>query len=490
MGKLKVYNTATRRLEEFRPIKAGEVGIYVCGPTVYDDCHVGHARAMVAFDVIVRWLEYRGYKVNYVRNVTDIDDKIIKRAAERGISCAELAERYIRSFHDDTQKLSLRAPDVEPRATGHIPEMIRIIGMLWERGLAYESGGDVYFDVGVYKKYGAFSGRDTEELLAGAHVEVNEQKKNPLDFALWKAAKDGEPEWPSPWGKGRPGWHIECSAMSAKYLGESFDIHGGGQDLIFPHHENEIAQSEGATGSAPARYWLHNAHVTVDQTKMSKSLGNFFTLKEIFKKHPPRAIRFFLISKHYRSPIDYSESALTEAAAALRRIDECIGRAEKAIESTVEPAGRCPVEFETAMDEDFNTAGAIGVVFFMINAINVEIDGKGQGWRDRVVEAARHIRACCGLLGIGIKIPEVISTEDVRDAKFIIEVKSVDKNEMEKLLLKDSFSKEEVRSLMDCRERSREERDFNLADRIRAKLSSLGYEVRDAGKQGSTVRKK
>lgn len=490
---LKIYNTATKCLEEFRPVKAGEAGIYVCGPTVYDDCHVGHARAMVAFDVAVRWLEHRGYKVKYVRNITDIDDKIIKRAAERGVSCTGLAEQYIRSFHDDTQALSLRAPDVEPRATEHIPDMIRIIGMLMEKGLAYESGGDVYFDVGAYKKYGAFSGRNTEELLAGARVEVNEQKKNPLDFALWKAAKAGEPEWPSPWGPGRPGWHIECSAMSAKYLGDTFDIHGGGQDLIFPHHENEIAQSEGATGRAPARYWLHNAHVTVDQTKMSKSLGNFFTLKDIFKKYPPRVVRFFLISKQYRSPIDYSEGSLAEAATALRRIDECIYRVEKETGGAVDPAGRCPVEFEAAMDEDFNTAGALGVIFSLINAANVEIAGRGEGWREHVREKAGYIRACCGLLGMEIEVPEVISTaiEVPKVISTAMDVTTLVKARLrtEDLLLKESFSAEEVKDLLVRRESLRKERNFDLADRIRAKLSSLGYEVRDAGKQGSTVRK-
>jgi cysteinyl-tRNA synthetase len=478
---LKIYNTATKRLEEFQPLKEGEAGIYVCGPTVYDDCHLGHARAMAAFDVVVRWLEYRGYRVNYVRNITDIDDKIIKRAAERGVGCAELAERYIRSFHDDAHSLSLRAPDAEPRATEHTPEMIRIIEMLMERGLAYESGGDVYFDVGAYKKYGAFSGRNTEELLAGARVEVSGQKKNPLDFALWKAAKDGEPEWPSPWGKGRPGWHIECSAMSAKYLGETFDIHGGGQDLIFPHHENEIAQSEGATGSVPARYWMHNAHVTVDQTKMSKSLGNFFTLKETFKKYDPQVVRYFLLSRHYRTPIDFSEGSLDEAGAALGRLDECVARLEEAIGREVGVASECHPGFAGAMDHDFNTTEAMGVVFGLVNAINHCLDGRESDWEGQAERAGSQLKKCCEILGIEIKRRETLRISGVEE--------SLGKEQIEALLLRDEFSPGELETLLKARNALRAEKEFDLADRIRAKLSSLGYDVRDDRGKGSTVRK-
>lgn len=481
-GNLKIYNTATKCLEEFRPIKAGEAGIYVCGPTVYDDCHVGHARVMVAFDVVVRWLEYRGYRVRYVRNITDVEDKIIKRAAERGVSCAELAEQYIRSFHDDMQKLALRPLDAEPRATRHIPEMIRIIEALVGKGLAYESGGDVYFDVGAYKKYGAFSGRNTEELLAGARVEVNEQKRNPLDFALWKAAKEGEPQWPGPWGPGRPGWHIECSAMSMKYLGESFDIHGGGEDLIFPHHENEIAQSEGATGNPPARYWMHNAFVTIDRTKMSKSLGNFFTLKEVFKKCDPRVVRYFLLSRHYRTPIDFSEGSLGEAGAALGRIEECVARLEEVMGREVQVDPGCQLDFTMAMDDDFNTTEAMGAVFGLVNFINHCLDGRESDWKGNAGRAGAQLKKCCEILGIELKKRETLRISGIAE--------SLEGERIEALLLRDDFSPEELETLLKTRNALRAGKEFGLADRIRAKLSSLGYEVRDAGKQGSTVRKK
>lgn len=479
--KMMVYNTSRRRLEEFQPLRPGEVSVYVCGPTVYDDCHLGHARAMVAFDIVVRWLEYRGYKAHYVRNITDIDDKIIKRAAERGVSCAELAEHYIREFHEDMRRLALREPESEPRATAHIGEMLALIEKLQERGLAYQSGGDVYYDVGKFARYGALSGRKTDELLAGARVEVSEKKKNPLDFVLWKAAKEAEPQWPSPWGPGRPGWHIECSAMSARYLGDTFDIHGGGQDLIFPHHENEIAQSEGATGRPFARYWLHNAHVTVDRTKMSKSLGNFFTLKQIFASHEPRVVRFFLASKHYRTPIDYSEGSLSEAGAALGRIDECVARLEEVRGREIQPAGACLGDFASAMNDDFNTTEAMGVIFGLVNYINHCLYSRGQDWEGETERAGAQLKKCCGILGIELEKRDTLRVSGG--------VESLDKGQIEALLLHEDLSPEEVAVLLAARNALRKGKEFELADRIRRRVQGLGYDVRDAGGAGSTVRK-
>lgn len=475
---LRVYNTASRRLEEFVPREPGRVGIYVCGPTVYDDCHIGHARALVAFDVIVRWLERRGYAVRYVRNITDIDDKIIARAAERNVPCAELAERYIGSFHEDMGRLSLRLPDLEPRATAHIPEMVALVGALRDKGLAYEADGDVCYDVGRFAGYGKLSGRDIGELLAGARVDIDERKRNPLDFVLWKAAKPGEPAWPSPWGPGRPGWHIECSAMSAKYLGESFDIHGGGHDLIFPHHENEIAQSEGAHGRPPARYWLHNAHVTVKKTKMSKSLGNFVPLKKIFAEHDPRAVRFFLASRHYRSPIDFSEGALAEAAAALSRIGDAVARFEEALGAKPAAADDCPAAFAAAMDADFNATAATGVLFGLVSALHAELDGRADGWEGRARSAGEGILACCAALAI-----EPPLREEVRAG----EAGGMDPGEMEECLAADALSAEEVARLLETRNALRARREFELADRIRVKVQALGYEVRDGKGRGSTA---
>lgn len=474
---VKVYNTATRRMEEFVPREPGRVGMYVCGPTVYDDCHVGHARAMVAFDVIIRWFEYRGYRVRYVRNITDIDDKIIKRAGEKKVSCGELAERFIDSFHEDMGRLSLRPPDVEPRATGHIPEMVALIRTLWEKGLAYEAGGDVYYDVGRFDGYGKLSGRDTEELLSGARVEVNERKGNPLDFVLWKAAKPGEPEWPSPWGPGRPGWHIECSAMSTKYLGKSFDIHGGGHDLIFPHHENEIAQSEGANGCAPARYWLHNAHVMVEKTKMSKSLDNFFTLKDIFAAHDPRVVRFFLLGRHYRTPIDFSARALTEAAAALARIGEALARLEETVGEAIVTAGACPAEFSAAMDDDFNATAAMGVVFGLVNSLHAELDARGDGWEGRARRAGADIMRCCATLGIDLLPRDAVRARAGAEA--------LTHGELERCLSADALSREEIGRLLETRNALRAKKEFALADRIRLKVQALGYDIRDG--KGSTA---
>ncbi|MCJ7493900.1 MAG: cysteine--tRNA ligase, partial [Deltaproteobacteria bacterium] len=309
---LKIYNTLTKKKEEFLPLQKGKVSMYVCGVTVYDRCHIGHARAAVVFDVLFRFLRYRGYEVTYVRNYTDVDDKIIKRANQEGVSCQEIAKRYIQEYEEDMEALGMERPTHEPRATENISQIIDLVKKLVEKGFAYTVDGDVYFSVEKFSSYGKLSGRDLEEMRAGARVEVDERKNNPLDFALWKSSKPGEPEWDSPWGRGRPGWHIECSAMSQRYLGESFDIHGGGQDLIFPHHENEIAQSEAATGKPFVRFWVHNGFVNINHEKMSKSLGNILAIRDLLQDHHPEVLRLFLLSNHYRSPVDFSLQNMIE----------------------------------------------------------------------------------------------------------------------------------------------------------------------------------
>ncbi|RMG84315.1 MAG: cysteine--tRNA ligase [Candidatus Dadabacteria bacterium] len=375
---LKVYNTLTGRKEPFEPLQPGRVGMYVCGVTVYDLCHVGHARSAVVFDVVYRYLRYSSFDVVYVRNFTDIDDKIIRRANEEGVSAAEIAERYIQAFYEDMDALGVERPTHEPRATAHVDDMIAHIEGLIAEGHAYAVDGDVYFSVDSYPAYGRLSKRPLDEMVAGARVEVDPRKRNPLDFALWKAAKPGEPSWPSPWGEGRPGWHIECSVMSQKYLGPTIDIHGGGKDLVFPHHENEVAQAEALTGKPFVRYWLHNGFVNINQEKMSKSLGNFFTIRDVLKAVHPEVLRAFLLGHHYRSPLDYSDQALHDAAAGLDRLYGLLERADTVLRDREVPS-QVPVaelgngsrtvheavlglfyQFEQAMNDDFNTAEALG----------------------------------------------------------------------------------------------------------------------------------
>jgi cysteinyl-tRNA synthetase len=372
---LRVYNTLTRTLEPFEPLAPGHVRMYVCGVTVYDLCHIGHARSALAFEVVRRYLEYLGLRVTFVRNFTDVDDKIIARARERSVPWDALAREFIAAFHADMDALGLRRADVEPRATDHIAEMLAIIGRLVDRGLAYPVEGDVYFAVRSFPAYGKLSHRSPDDLRAGARIEVDERKRDPLDFALWKASRPGEPAWASPWGRGRPGWHIECSAMSEKYLGESFDIHAGGEDLIFPHHENEIAQSEAATGKPFARYWLHNGFVTAGGEKMAKSLGNFVTIRDALARHPADALKLLLVSTNYRGPLDYTDTAVTEKHKALQGFQEFLRavallRAETG-RSAAPPANAPashPAEeaFRAAMDDDFNTARATGVLFDLV----------------------------------------------------------------------------------------------------------------------------
>jgi cysteinyl-tRNA synthetase len=365
---LKIYNDLTNQKEEFEPLEPGKVRMYVCGMTVYDLCHLGHARVMVVFDVIYRYLKEKGYQVTYIRNITDIDDKIINRANERGQPFAELTDEFIRAMREDAAALGVLVPDGEPRATGHIDEILAMIRRLIENGHAYVAdNGDVYYEVRSFPEYGRLSGKSIEDLRSGARVEPGEGKRDPLDFALWKAAKPGEPAWDSPWGKGRPGWHIECSAMSTSCLGDTFDIHGGGADLTFPHHENEIAQSEGATGHPFVRYWLHNGFVRVNDEKMSKSLGNFFTVREILQRYRPEEVRYFILTSQYRSPLNYDEEHLENARSALTRFYTALRGLPEA-----QPAGDQAFggRFEAAMDDDFNTPEALAVMFDLVREIN------------------------------------------------------------------------------------------------------------------------
>ena len=377
---LRIYNTLSQKKEPFRPIADGKVGMYVCGVTVYDVCHIGHARAYVAFDVVHRYLEHLGYDVTYVRNFTDVDDKIIKRANERGLEPVELATGHIQSFYTDMDALGVARPQHEPRVSTSIPEIIELVARLVERGLAYEAGGDVYYAVDAFEGYGKLSGRSLDDMVAGARVEVNVQKRNPMDFALWKAAKPGEPKWSSPWGEGRPGWHIECSAMSMSALGPTVDLHAGGQDLIFPHHENEIAQSEGATGLTFVNYWMHNGFVNIDNEKMSKSLGNCFNVNDLFQRYEPQVVRLFMLTTHYRSPINFSDRGLDEAAARMAYFYETLRKTDLLLaRDLAPPKGPLPARalvdgfepsFRAAMDDDFNIAKGIGLLAEVFKQLN------------------------------------------------------------------------------------------------------------------------
>jgi cysteinyl-tRNA synthetase len=376
---LKVYNSLSRQKQTFEPIRPGHVGMYVCGMTVYDYSHIGHARVMVVFDLIRRWLRASGYSVQYVRNITDIEDKIIARARENDEPVAGLTQRFIDYMDADAAALGVERPDAEPRATQYIPQMLRLIALLFERGLAYQGGnGDVYYSVRGFPGYGKLSGKSLDDLRAGERVEVDTSKRDPLDFVLWKSAKPGEPQWDSPWGKGRPGWHIECSAMSEDLLSEHFDIHGGGQDLIFPHHENEIAQSEGAHGHVFANYWLHNGFVRVDDEKMSKSLGNFFTVREVLAKFHAEVLRFFIVRAHYRSPLNYSDQHLEDARAGLTRLYTAL-RDTPPVAGPIDWHDPFAQRFKAAMDDDFNTADATAVLFDLATQVNRSRSGREAG---------------------------------------------------------------------------------------------------------------
>jgi len=466
---LHFYNTLTGKDEEFIPLAPGEVKMYVCGVTVYDRSHIGHARALVTFDVIYRYLQFLGYTVTFVRNFTDVDDKIIKRANERGISSQELSELYIREFNEDMLALRCLPPTHEPRATQHVPEMIAIIQELEAKGLAYAVDGDVYFAVDRFPGYGKLSHRRLEDMMAGARIEVDERKRHPMDFALWKSSKPGEPWWESPWGRGRPGWHIECSAMCSKYLGQPFDIHGGGSDLIFPHHENEIAQSEGAKGQELARYWLHNGMVTVEQEKMSKSLGNFLTIREALTKTTPEVLRLVLLSTHYRMPLDFSEQKMEEADKGLTRIYEPLARADAALAastpaSLVSGLGTRDSEFldrfRAAMDDDCNTARALGVVFETIRELNRLLDAGETG----TLATLRH-----GLAAIG----SVLGVMNDPPAQVLEQRK-------QRGLVQARLTPEAIEQLIAERAAARKARDFKRADAIRADLADQGVILQDS----------
>ncbi len=447
--------------------------MYVCGVTVYDLCHIGHARSMIVFDVIYRWLKASGYKVTYVRNFTDLDDKIIERAKREGVSFREIASRYIAEFYTDMDALGLERPQVEPKATEHLGEMIEMVKVLLSKGFAYEVDGDVYFSVESFPGYGRLSGRNLEEMMAGARIEPDPRKRNPLDFALWKASKPGEPAWESPWGKGRPGWHLECSVMSQKYLGESFDIHGGGQDLIFPHHENEIAQSEAATGRPFVRYWLHNGFVNIRGEKMSKSLGNVLTIRQLTSSHHPEVLRLFLLGRHYRSPIDYSEEALKEASRGLERLYGLYLLAEESLEGdspslaerwnpVLERIKDFPSRFQEAMDDDFNTPQALSLLFELAREIN-----RLKGKEPRVPrELAEGVKEAI------LKVSEVLGLLSEEPREFFEASKR-------RRLQGVPLSEEEIERLIASRTEARRRKDWEKADQIRDYLASFGIILED-----------
>jgi len=502
---IRIHNTLTGKKEDFVPLQEKKVGMYVCGVTVYDLCHIGHARSAIVFDTIYRYFRYRGYEVTFVRNFTDIDDKIIRRANEEGVDSKTIAEKYIGEFNIDMGRLGLEKPSVEPRATEHISEMIKLISTLIQKGSAYQGGGDIFFSVDKFKGYGKLSKRNLEEMQAGARVEIDEKKENPLDFALWKASKPGEPFWESPWGKGRPGWHIECSVMSQKYLGETFDIHGGGRDLTFPHHENEIAQSEAATGKPFVRYWIHNGFVNINKEKMSKFLGNILTIKAILKNWHPEVLRLFFLSHHYRSPVDYSEDSLIDAKTGLDRFymtlegiqeelkkpvtpqppilsspskgpvlqsssatedGEGIGGNSAVIENCHKTIESFQTQFEEAMDDDFNTAEALGYFYDIQRSLNSLLDiSKGHPTQEinlMLKQGVSHFSNIGWVLGMFREDPE----------------KYLDQQKKEGLKKLNLTEQEMFRSIEE-RNLARKEKNWKRADEIRNGLLSKGIVLED-----------
>jgi len=456
---LKIYNTYTNTKEEFKPIEPNKVRMYVCGMTVYDLCHLGHARVLVVFDMVTRYFRSQGYDVNYVRNVTDIDDKIIARANENGEDFYDLTHRFIEAMHEDSAALGVLPPDEEPRATASMDDIIKMIVTLVEKGYAYAaSNGDVYYDVSKFENYGKLSGKKTQDLRAGERVAVDENKEDPLDFVLWKAAKPDEPFWDSPWGKGRPGWHIECSAMSKCCLGNTFDIHGGGQDLQFPHHENEIAQSEAANGEKFVNLWMHNGFVRIDDEKMSKSLGNFFTIREILEKYRAEDVRYFILASHYRSPLNYADTMLDSAGAALSRLYTALRDIE--ITEMADDSKEYVQRFEAAMNEDFNTAEAMPVLFDLANQIN-------KLKKSDAVKAsalATTLKYLGGILGLLQDDPESY-------------LKSGGSSE--------AASDDEINGLIQQRIQAKTDKDWAEADRIRDVLKAQGIELEDKGGETS-----
>ncbi|MDP2431162.1 MAG: cysteine--tRNA ligase [Pseudomonadota bacterium] len=473
MTQLTLHNTLTRKKEVFVPITPGQVSMYVCGMTVYDYCHLGHARVLVVFDMITRWLRASGYDVNYVRNVTDIDDKIIKRAFDNGEAFTALTQRFIDAMHEDERRLSVLPPDHEPRATEYVGKMLTMIQTLIDRDHAYAaSNGDVYYAVNSFPTYGQLSGKTLEDLRAGERVEIDPYKRDPMDFVLWKAAKPNEPAWPSPWGEGRPGWHIECSVMGSDLLGAHFDIHGGGQDLQFPHHENEIAQSEGAHDCKFVNYWLHNGFVRVDDEKMSKSLGNFFTIREVLEKYDAEVVRFFILRAHYRSPLNYSDHHLDDARAALSRLYTALrgvvpvsplprageGPGVRGLGEAIDWNDPLPARFRAAMDDDFNTPEAMAVLFDLAAEVN----------KSRDPTRAGLLKALGGVLGLLQRDPEAFMQAGPGDAG--------------------DYPPERIQALIDERLAARKGKDFKRSDAIRDELKAAGIVLED-GAQGTTWRR-
>jgi len=480
---IRLYNTASKNKEDFKPLKENEVGIYVCGVTVYDLCHIGHARSAIVFDVLVRYLKARGFKVTYVRNFTDVDDKIIMRAKELGKEPLALAGEYIEAFYKDMDGLGILRPDKEPRATEHIDHMIDMIKVLIEKGFAYVEGSDVYYSVERLPDYGRLSGRRLEDMKAGARIDVDERKRHPMDFALWKGAKPGEPWWDSPWGHGRPGWHIECSVMSNFYLGPTFDIHGGGKDLLFPHHENERAQSVAANGVEFSRYWVHNGFVTVESDKMSKSLGNFITIRDALKEYPSEVLRLFLLSKHYRSPLDFAgkdvlnvQSGLIRIYRTLQRLESMIGKADiKTVSGKVRLSAENDDDFMKQfvglMDDDMNTAGAVGLIFEKVKEINRLLDSHADKPDDTLLAGLAKDRAnlltAADVLGI-------LQSEADKFLNSIAGSSDIDPEEVERL----------IRERADARVN----KDWARADIARKTLQEMGVIIEDTP-QGTKWRK-
>lgn len=495
---LKVYNTLSKKKEELIPSAKNQIKMYVCGPTTYNFIHLGNARALVIFDTIRRYLEYKGYQVTYVQNFTDIDDKIIKRAHEEQTDPFELAERYINEYFRDADALRVRRADIHPRASEHITDMIEMVRVLAEKGFAYQAGGDVYFSVRNFKDYGKLSGRTLEEMLSGARVDVDERKHDPLDFVLWKAAKPGEPFWDSPWGPGRPGWHLECSVMSLKYLGEGFDIHGGGSDLIFPHHENEIAQAEAYMGAAPfAHYWIHNGFVTVDQEKMSKSLGNFFIVRDLLQEWAPEILRFFLLSTHYSSPLDFGPGSLKTARKSYNRLANtldllddtisdrevtAVGSLSKGAEAFSGRVSAYAAEFEAAMDDDFNTALAMAALYNMGREINSFINDKNfvptPSAANVLAAARKSYQSLMDTLGLLPGEKRELSPEYkemLQGIVYSMQEKAQD------LLPRDlpGSSEELLNLLITLRGEARARKDYQLADQLRDALKEVGVILED-----------
>ena len=463
---MQIFNSKTRRKEEFVPIREGHVGIYACGPTVYDYFHIGNARPFIIFDVLRRYLEHRGYKVTFVQNFTDIDDRMIRRANSEGITVKELGDRFIAEYYKDAKALGIRPATVHPRATEHIPQIISLVQRLIDKGMAYEVNGDVYFNTKAFPHYGCLCGQNLEDLEAGARIEVDSVKKNPADFAVWKAQKPGEPAWESPWGLGRPGWHIECSAMSMEYLGDTFDIHCGGKDLLFPHHENEVAQSEGATGKTYVNYWMHNGFINVDNEKMSKSLGNFFTVRDILKEYEAEDVRMFMLSAQYRSPINFSREMIAQAHASLTRLytarDQMEFLLQHAAEKELTNEEKALAErmqgyvnrFDNAMDDDLNTADAMGALFEIVHDANVTLTAESS--KQAIENALNTLTSLCDVLGLLIKKTNELPAD--------------------------------IQQMADERAQARKDRDWKKSDELRDALKALGYIVEDT-KEGQKVRK-